>query len=68
VVAGEVAGFGFVAGLGRLAAGLLDGLTPRDPVVLGLVMSFLFVVSLLAALGPAWVAAGRDPNAALHES
>ncbi len=68
VVAGEVVGFGFVAGLGRLAAGLLYGVTPRDPVVLGLVMSFLFAVSLVAAIGPAWVAAGRDPNAALHES
>jgi hypothetical protein len=32
------------------------------------VSAFLFVVSLAAALAPAWIAAGRDPNAALHQS
>jgi predicted permease len=68
VLAGEAVGLGWVAEMGKFASGLLYGVSPRDPVILGCVSAFLFVVSLAAALAPAWIAAGRDPNAALHQS
>jgi putative ABC transport system permease protein len=67
VLAGEALGVGAVAGLGRLGSDLLYGVSPGDPVLLGWVLAFLFVVSLGAALWPAWAAAGRDPNAVLHQ-
>jgi ABC-type antimicrobial peptide transport system permease subunit len=66
VLAGEAAGLGCVIALGRFGADLLYGVSPRDPLILGCVLAFLFVVSLGAALGPAWAAAGRDPNRSLH--
>ena len=68
VLAGEAVGLCCIAGLGKLGSELLYGVSPRDPAILGLVLTFLFVVSLGAAVGPAWVAAGRDPNAALQET
>src|ERR1700730_6040095 len=68
VLAGEAVGLCCIAGLGRLGSELLYGVSPRDPVILGSVVTFLFVVSLGAAVGPAWVSAGRDPNAALQET
>jgi hypothetical protein len=66
VVAGEAVGVFCVTGLSRFGTELLYGVSPRDPVLLGSVLIFLFVVSLFSALGPAWVAAGRDPNPALQ--
>jgi putative ABC transport system permease protein len=68
VLAGEAVGLCCVAGLGKLGSELLYGVSARDPLILGSVLAFLFVVSLGAALLPAWVAAGRDPNAVLHET
>jgi putative ABC transport system permease protein len=68
VLAGEAVGLGCIAGLGRFASELIYGVSPRDPMILGSVLTFLFVVSLVSALWPAWAAAGRDPNAALHET
>jgi predicted permease len=66
VLAGEALGLcGVSILLGRFASNLLYGVSPRDPLVLGSVLVFLFVVALAAALCPAWLAAGRDPNAAL---
>ena len=67
VLAGEAVGLGCIAGFGNLGSELLYGVSPRDPRVLGAVVGFLFVVSLVAALCPAWVAAGRNPNASLRE-
>jgi predicted permease len=67
VLAGEAVGLGCSAGFSRLASNLLYGVSPRDPWTLGSVLAFLFAVSLGAAIGPAWLAAGRDPNAALKE-
>jgi putative ABC transport system permease protein len=67
VLAGEAVGVCCIAGLGRLGSELFYGVSARDPMILGSVLTFLFVVSLGAALWPAWAAAGRDPNAALHE-
>jgi putative ABC transport system permease protein len=68
VLAGEAVGVCCVAGLGRLGSELLYSVSPRDPVIVGSVLAFLFVVSLVSALWPAWTAAGRDPNAVLHET
>jgi len=68
VFAGEAAGLCCVVGFGKLGSELLYGVSPRDPVLLGSVLIFLFVVSLVSALGPAWAAAGRDPNAIFHET
>jgi putative ABC transport system permease protein len=68
VLAGEAVGLCCIAGLGKLGSELLYGVSARDPVILGSTLAFLFVVSLGAALCPAWVAAERDPNAALHET
>jgi putative ABC transport system permease protein len=67
VLAGEAVGLGCVAALGKFTSGLLYGVSPRDPAILGSVFAFLFVVSLVATFCPAWTAAGRDPNAALHQ-
>jgi putative ABC transport system permease protein len=66
VVAGEAAGLGCMIALGRLGSDLLYGVSARDPLLLGGALGFLFVVSLGAALGPAWAATGRDPNASLY--
>ena len=40
-----------VCAFGKLGAELLYGVSARDPLVLGTVAGFLFVVSLLAAFG-----------------
>jgi putative ABC transport system permease protein len=68
VLVGEALGLGCVAGLGGMASELLYKVSPRDPRILGAVAGLLFIASLLAAIGPAWVAAGRNPNASLRES
>jgi putative ABC transport system permease protein len=68
VLAGEAAGLFCVVALSKFGSELLYGVSSRDPLLLGTVLTFLFVVSLASALGPAWLAAGRDPNAALHET
>ena len=68
VLAGEAVGVCCIAGLGWLGSELLYGVSAHDPMILGSVLAFLFVVSLGAALWPAWVAAGHDPNTALHET
>ena len=70
---GEAAGLGCVAaasqsGWERSGSELLYGVSPRDPAILGFALVFLFVVALVAATYPAWVAASRDPNAALDRA
>ncbi len=44
----------------------LFGVTPRDPLVFGLVLITLFVVALLASAIPAWRASRVDPLVALR--
>ena len=51
---------------GRLIATLLYGIAPRDPVVLASVSATLLVISVLAALAPAWRASRVDPVTALR--
>lgn len=51
---------------GRLIASLLYGIEPKDPTVLATVSVTLVVISVLAALAPAWRAARVDPVTALR--
>jgi len=68
VLLGELLGACIVCALGRLGSELLYGISERDPLVLGSVSVFLFLVSLWSAFWPAWSAAGLDPKAALWAS
>ena len=66
--AGVVVGLPLIVGVTRLAAALLYGLTPTDPVSLGLAVVLLSTVTLLAGYVPARRATRLDPLAALrHE-
>jgi len=56
---GELLGAALVFAAGTLGADLLYGVSPRDPMILGLVTAFLFTISVGAALWPAWSFAGR---------
>ena len=51
---GLALGTSAVAALGTLGSDVLHGTSARDPLVLGPVAAFLFLVSLGAALWPAW--------------
>jgi len=66
VAIGEVLGAGVVFALGRLGSELFYGVSPRDPLILGLVTTSLFLISLGAALWPAWSMAGGDPKSFLQ--
>ena len=68
VLAGEVFGALMVYAFGKLGSELLYGVSARDPLLLGSVAAFLFIVSLVAALWPAWMAAGSDPKSSLRVS
>jgi putative ABC transport system permease protein len=46
----------------------LFGVSPGNPLILASVSTFLFLVSLGAALWPAWSAAGSDTKGALRAS
>ena len=63
---GICAGLGCVAILGRLIAGMLYGLDPLDPVVLGGAAASLAVIGLAACWWPAFRAARIDPLDALR--
>ena len=66
VLAGLAAGAAGSAGLTRLLSGLLYGVRPLDPVVLGAVSLLLAAVALFASYLPARRAARIDPMAALR--
>jgi ABC-type antimicrobial peptide transport system permease subunit len=68
VLVGETFGALMVCAFGKPASELLYGVSARDPFVLGGVVAFLFVVSMLAALWPAWSAADGEPKASLRAS
>jgi putative ABC transport system permease protein len=57
VFIGEALGALGVLGISKLAADLFYGVSPRDPVVVGSVATFLFTVSMFAGILPAWRAA-----------
>ena len=65
---GQVLGALSVVSFGALISGLLYGVSPLNPVVLGSVTGFLFFISIVAAFFPAWNAAGLDPKASLRTS
>jgi putative ABC transport system permease protein len=66
VLAGLVAGAAGSAGLTRMLEGMLYGVKPFDPLVIGLVASLLAAVALLASYLPARRAVKIDPISALH--
>ncbi len=68
VLVGEAAGLSGAIALGTFAPELLYGVSPRDPTILGAVLAFLFLISLISAFCPAWIAAGSDPRDSLRAS
>jgi len=64
---GIVAGFAGAAGMARLMTGLLYGVRPTDPVVVGGVALLLTTVALVATWLPARRAARVNPAAVLNE-
>ena len=68
VLIGESLGALIIFALGTLGSDLLYGVSARDPLILGSVAAFLFMVSFGAAFLPAWSAAGSDPMASLRAS
>ena len=66
IAIGEMLGAGLVFAAGGLGSDLLYGVSPRDPLILGLVTAFLFTISVGAALWPAWSSASGDPKSFLR--
>jgi putative ABC transport system permease protein len=66
VLAGLAAGVAGSAGLTRLLSGMLYGVRPLDPAVLGMVSALLAAVGLFASYLPSRRAARIDPMAALR--
>ncbi len=64
---GLAAGFAGALGLTQLLRGSLYGVTPADPLVLGMLLVFLPAVVLAAALLPALRAARLEPTRALQQ-
>jgi predicted permease len=63
---GLACGFGAALALGRYAASELEGVTAHDPLALGAAALVLSLAALLAAAGPARIAARVDPMRALR--
>jgi predicted permease len=66
VVAGIAVGLLATLAMGKLVASLLYGVSPRDPVVLGIVALVLLVAAVAACLVPALRAARVDPMETLR--
>jgi predicted permease len=66
VVAGTVLGLGATLWLSRLMTSLLFGITPRDPVTYGLVLTAIALVATLACYVPARRVLRVDPATALR--
>ncbi|HEX9185738.1 MAG TPA: FtsX-like permease family protein, partial [Vicinamibacteria bacterium] len=63
---GLAVGLAVALALGRLLEGLLFGISPRDPVTLGVVSLVLLLAALAAAHGPARRASRLDPARVLR--
>jgi ABC-type antimicrobial peptide transport system permease subunit len=63
---GLTAGVAMALGLGRVLEGLLFGVSPRDPVILGAVTAVIAVATLLACYIPGRRAVRVDPMVALR--
>jgi ABC-type antimicrobial peptide transport system permease subunit len=68
VAVGVAVGAALALAAGRLVAGLLYGLEPRDPATLVGAIVTLVGVGVLAGLLPAYRASQIDPSAVLRES
>jgi predicted permease len=66
VAVGVVIGIAIALAAGRLVASLLYEETPTDPAAMAIVALTLLLIAGLAAIVPAWRAAGADPVAALR--
>ncbi len=66
VLIGEALGIGGAAAAGSAASNLLYGVSPHDPIILASIGAFLFLVSLIAAFWPAWIAAGGRSHTSLR--
>jgi predicted permease len=66
VVTGIAIGLLTTLAMGKLVASLLYGVTPRDPMVLGVVALVLLVAAGAACLVPAWRAMRVDPMETLR--
>jgi len=64
---GLILGIALAAWLGQLAASILYGLKPRDPLTLAAASALLALVALFASFAPAWWASRLQPMDALRE-
>jgi ABC-type antimicrobial peptide transport system permease subunit len=67
LAAGLAIGLYLATWMGQVAASLIYGLKPRDPLTLGTAVALLAVVGLAASFGPAWRASRLQPMDALRE-
>jgi ABC-type antimicrobial peptide transport system permease subunit len=68
VAVGEGMGVLCAVWAGTAASDLLYGVSPRDPRILASICAGLFIVSAVAGLWPAWVAARQDSSGTLRTS
>lgn len=66
VALGALTGLAGVLLMGRSLSELLYEVAPEDPVILGSVIAFVLLVSVFAALIPAWAATDREPRTVLQ--
>ena len=66
IAAGIVAGLGIALAAGKLAASLLYGITPHEPVTLATAAAVLAAAGLLASYWPARAATRIEPTVALR--
>ncbi|MGA2736209.1 MAG: ABC transporter permease [Bryobacteraceae bacterium] len=64
---GLTLGTALAAWAGQAAASLVYGMTPRDPLTLGVAVALLAIVALFASYGPAWRASRLQPMDALRD-
>jgi predicted permease len=67
LIAGAVAGVGLALWASKFLGALLFGLTPRDPMTIGLALAVLAAAALAAAWLPARRAARLDPTVVLRQ-